>query len=96
MNKPAFSAIQKYSPDRPVLIFVSSRRQTRLTALDLIGLAVQHQETNAKLFLRNINEEQLSTVLNAVRDSTLKQTLEFGIGLHHAGIKTNFVLSGTA
>ena len=39
MNKPAYAAIQTYSPAKPVLVFVSSRRQTRLTALDLIGFA---------------------------------------------------------
>ena len=32
-----FSAIRTHSPNKPVLIFVSSRRQTRLTALDLIA-----------------------------------------------------------
>lgn len=32
-------AAQAYSPIKPVLVFVSSRRQTRLTALDLIGFA---------------------------------------------------------
>ena len=37
MNKPAYAAIQTYSPDKPVLIFVSSRRQTRLTAFDLVA-----------------------------------------------------------
>lgn len=36
MNKPAYAAICTHSPMKPVLIFVSSRRQTRLTALDLI------------------------------------------------------------
>ncbi|PQM33209.1 hypothetical protein Pyn_14185 [Prunus yedoensis var. nudiflora] len=36
MNKPAYAAIGTHSPTKPVLIFVSSRRQTRLTALDLI------------------------------------------------------------
>jgi activating signal cointegrator complex subunit 3 len=36
MNKPAYAAICTHSPTKPVLIFVSSRRQTRLTALDLI------------------------------------------------------------
>ncbi len=38
MNKPTFKAIQTHSKDNPVLVFVSSRRQTRLTALDLIAL----------------------------------------------------------
>jgi hypothetical protein len=36
MNKPTYAAITTHSPFKPVLIFVSSRRQTRLTALDLI------------------------------------------------------------
>lgn len=40
MNKPAYAAIQAHSPLKPVLVFVSSRRQTRLTALDLITFAV--------------------------------------------------------
>lgn len=31
--------VQAHSPIKPVLVFVSSRRQTRLTALDLIGYA---------------------------------------------------------
>jgi activating signal cointegrator complex subunit 3 len=39
MNKPAYAAIQVHSPLKPVLVFVASRRQTRLTALDLISHA---------------------------------------------------------
>ena len=39
MNKPAYAAIQAHCPLKPVLVFVSSRRQTRLTALDLITCA---------------------------------------------------------
>lgn len=39
MNKPAYAAICTHSPTKPVLIFVSSRRQTRLTALDLIQVS---------------------------------------------------------
>jgi activating signal cointegrator complex subunit 3 len=37
MNKPVFEAIKQHSPKKPTLVFVSSRRQTRLTALDLIA-----------------------------------------------------------
>jgi replicative superfamily II helicase len=39
MNKPAYQSIKTHSPDQPVLVFVSSRRQTRLTAMDLIKYA---------------------------------------------------------
>jgi replicative superfamily II helicase len=44
MNKPTFKAIQTHSKDHPVLVFVSSRRQTRLTALDLIALCAADQQ----------------------------------------------------
>lgn len=36
---PQTRAPQVHSPLKPVLVFVSSRRQTRLTALDLITFA---------------------------------------------------------
>lgn len=49
MNKPSFSAIQTYSPDKPTLIFVSSRRQTRLTAFDLVAFVAA--ENNPKQWL---------------------------------------------
>jgi len=41
MNKPAYAAIREYSPSEPSLVFVSSRRQTRITALALANLAAQ-------------------------------------------------------
>lgn len=44
MNKPAFKAIVTHSKNNPVLVFVSSRRQTRLTALDLIALSAADQQ----------------------------------------------------
>ena len=43
------TAIKTHSPDKPVLVFVSSRRQTRLTALDLIAFLAA--EDNPKQWL---------------------------------------------
>ena len=51
-----FVGIMQHSPDKPVLIFVSSRRQTRLTALDLIALLAA--EDNPKQWL-NMEETQV-------------------------------------
>ena len=51
-----FVGIMQHSPDKPVLIFVSSRRQTRLTALDLIALLAA--EDNPKQWL-NMEEIQV-------------------------------------
>jgi len=84
MNKPAFQAILTHSPAKPVLIFVASRRQTRLTALDLISLCAASE--NPRRFLHMEFEEMDYLVQNNVKDETLKHTLEFGIGIHHAGL----------
>ncbi|XP_027587276.1 activating signal cointegrator 1 complex subunit 3 [Pipra filicauda] len=83
MNKPAFQAIRSHSPAKPVLIFVSSRRQTRLTALDLIAFLAT--EDDPKQWLK-MDEREMNDVIVTVRDSNLKLTLAFGIGMHHAGL----------
>lgn len=83
MNKPAYAAICTHSPAKPVLIFVSSRRQTRLTALDLIQFAASDE--HSRQFL-NMPEEALEMFLSQVSDQNLRHTLQFGIGLHHAGL----------
>ncbi|XP_067120382.1 activating signal cointegrator 1 complex subunit 3 isoform X2 [Centruroides vittatus] len=83
MNKPTYQAICQHSPTKPVLIFVSSRRQTRLTALDLIAFLAA--DNNPRQWI-NIAEDEMDSVLQNVRDQNLKLTLSFGIGLHHAGL----------
>lgn len=83
MNKPAFMAIKQHSPTKPVLIFVASRRQTRLTALDLIHLC--GMESNPRRFLK-MPDEELAEILERVKDETLRLLLQFGMGLHHAGL----------
>lgn len=81
MNKPTYQAIQQHSPTKPTLIFVSSRRQTRLTALDLIAFLAG--EDNPKMWL-NIEESALERL--SLKDQNLRLTLAFGIGMHHAGL----------
>lgn len=115
MNKPAYAAIYSHSPTKPVLIFVSSRRQTRLTALDLIQVwsmlkqvlffpispcfeciaayifliifVAQYaaSDEHPRKFL-SISEEELQMILSQITDQNLRHTLQFGIGLHHAGL----------
>lgn len=83
MNKPAYAAIQTHSPVKPVLIFVASRRQTRLTALDLITYAAA--DGRPRTFLK-INDQDMEDIVELVQDSSLRHTLQFGVGLHHAGL----------
>lgn len=99
MNKPAYAAILEHSPTKPVLIFVSSRRQTRLTALDLIALCAADDgsgssglvdyglvgSANPKRFLgANISEDEIAAIAATVKDTALRDTLVFGVGIHHA------------
>ncbi|KAL3683377.1 hypothetical protein R1sor_001399 [Riccia sorocarpa] len=83
MNKPAYAAITTHSPFKPVLIFVSSRRQTRLTALDLIQYATADERPRQ---FSNMSEDEMDMILSQVSDTNLKHSLQFGIGLHHAGL----------
>jgi activating signal cointegrator complex subunit 3 len=83
MNKPAFNMIRTHSPNKPVLIFVSSRRQTRLTALDIMAHCATDEEP--KQFL-GMNEEEMDMICSRIKDQSLKHTLSYGIGLHHAGL----------
>ncbi|KIW20324.1 hypothetical protein PV08_00899 [Exophiala spinifera] len=84
MNRPTYLAIKNHSPDKPVIVFVASRRQTRLTAKDLINFC--GMEENPRRFLKFDSEEDLEATLSAVKDAALKEALSFGIGLHHAGL----------
>lgn len=84
MNKPAFQSILRHSPSKPVIIFVSSRRQTRLTAKDLISLSCTTASSLSKRFLHMPEDDIDRIIRTQVVDPELKHCLSFGIGLHHA------------
>lgn len=86
MNKPCYAAIKVHSPDRPSLIFVASRRQTRITALDLISYAAA--DDNPKVFL-GCDESYVEAIAEGIQDEALRHTITFGIGLHHAGLNAH-------
>lgn len=83
MNKPCYAAIKDLSPTKPSMIFVASRRQTRLTALDLISHAAGDE--NPKSFL-HCDDTYIDAVAETLNDQNLRHTITFGIGLHHAGL----------
>ncbi|KAI5357013.1 putative helicase, AAA+ ATPase domain, Sec63 domain, Helicase superfamily 1/2, ATP-binding protein [Septoria linicola] len=83
MNRPTFLAIKSHSPSKPVIVFVASRRQTRLTARSLINLC--GMEDNPRRFM-HMSEDDLALNTERVKDDALREALSFGIGLHHAGL----------
>ena len=98
MNKPCLQAIKTYSIEKPVIVFVSSRRQTRVTAFDLITYASQDTAHYQNLFQGpgrspwlKLNPEidpPIDSILERIENDALKHTLAFGVGIHHAGLST--------
>jgi activating signal cointegrator complex subunit 3 len=85
MNKPCYAAIKDHSPEKPALIFVASRRQTRLTAFDIISYAAGDE--NPRRFL-GCSEDYIEAIAEQINDESLRHTITFGIGLHHAGLSS--------
>jgi activating signal cointegrator complex subunit 3 len=86
MNKPCYAAIKEHSSIQPALIFVASRRQTRLTALDLISYAAA--EEDPRRFL-HCSDAKIEAIAESIHDEALQHTISFGIGLHHAGLSSH-------
>ncbi|CAL1708453.1 unnamed protein product [Somion occarium] len=83
MSKPAYLSIVEYSPTKPVIVFVPSRRQCRLTAEDIITHCAA--DDNPKRFL-NVEEEDLQPHLDHISDQGLVETLKYGIGYYHEAL----------
>lgn len=79
MAKPTFSGVIAHSPEKPVIIFVPSRKQCHLTAIDMITYAAASGFPNR--FLR-INEGDIGTY----KDPTLLHTINHGVGFIHNGL----------
>uniref|UniRef100_A0A669F6W3 U5 small nuclear ribonucleoprotein 200 kDa helicase n=1 Tax=Oreochromis niloticus TaxID=8128 RepID=A0A669F6W3_ORENI len=73
MAKPVYHAIMKHSPSKPAVVFVPSRRQTRLTAIDVLTFCAA-------------DVKDLAPFLEKINDSTLKETLANGVGYLHEGL----------
>jgi activating signal cointegrator complex subunit 3 len=94
MNKPCLTAIKNHSAHKPVLIFVSSRRQTRITAFDLIAHMAQDDQMRQLVEFGNppwihMPSDEVSLWVDKAHDSNLKHCLGFGVGMHHAGLSEN-------
>ncbi|GMT33326.1 hypothetical protein PFISCL1PPCAC_24623 [Pristionchus fissidentatus] len=87
MVRPVYQAVCRHGGKlrpKPALVFVPSRRETKSTAVDL--LAMQHADGQPKRFL-HISEadETFKKLIDAIQDSTLRETLSRGVGYVHEG-----------
>ena len=66
MVKPTYNAIVKHSPTKPVIVFVPSRKQTKLTAIDLLTYVTA--EDGAESRFLHVEKEDLEAHLSKVAD----------------------------
>lgn len=83
MSKPAYLAVVEYSPTKPVIIFVPSRRQCRLTVDDLLIHCSADEKPDRFL---NIELEDLQPHLDHLNDKGLADILKHGIGYYHEAL----------
>lgn len=65
MTKPIYNAIARHSPQNPVIIFVPTRKQAKLTAFDILTLASADRKPDR---FKRVDREDLKVV-----ESFLKQ-----------------------
>ncbi|KAJ7097861.1 putative RNA helicase [Mycena belliarum] len=84
MSKPAYLAIVEYSPTKPVIIFVPSRRQCRLTVDNLLTHCAADE--NPDRFLNVEDAEVLRPHFENISEQGLVDCLKHGIGYYHEAL----------
>ncbi len=85
MGRYVYNAVTKHGGRRSTVVFVPSRKQTRVTAIDL--LTYVGAERNSPGFLL-ADLEDIQTFVDKVSDKTLKETLCQGVAYLHEGLST--------
>ena len=80
MSKPAYLAIFEYAPTKPVIIFVSSRKQCRSTVDDLLVHYVADEQPDRFM---HAEEADLQRYLDCISNKHLVESLKHGIGYYH-------------
>lgn len=87
MQRLAYNQMKRCanSPEQQILVFVSDRRQARLTAIDLLSLAAS--DNAPKRFLHtSSDEEEIKEICNSIQDTFLSHVLAAGIGFLYEGM----------
>ncbi|KAK7020512.1 putative ATP dependent RNA helicase [Favolaschia claudopus] len=84
MSKPAYLAIVEYSPNKPVIVFVPSRRQCRMTVDDLLTHCAADDKPDR--FLNVDDSSVLEPHFENIADRELVECLKHGIGYYHEAL----------
>lgn len=72
------------APDnKPAIVFVPSRKQSQLTAIDMITYAAADGQPDRFL---TVDEGYMTPVVETIEEPALQQTLGHGVGFIHQGM----------
>ena len=83
MAKPVFTAVVRHHDGKSTLVYVPSKRQAQLTAIDLMTYCESQGQVS---FLGGNVDEKLDAVISGLREPALQQVVVFGIGFVHNGM----------
>merc|ERR1719464_2245155 len=83
MAKPLYNSIIKHRNGKSVIVYVSSRRQAQLTAIDL--MTYNENSSTTPLFDPDAHHE-LNVAASTFKEHTLQQVVKTGIGFVHGGM----------
>lgn len=83
MSKPVYQSIIQYSIHKPVIVFVSSRRQTRITAIDILTYTAADAQPSRFL---HVTEDDIRPYTERMNDPTLRETILNGVAYLHEGL----------
>jgi pre-mRNA-splicing helicase BRR2 len=86
MSRPTFKAIENLSRAESTIIFVPSRKQTRMTASDMLTFCAA--EDKPKKFL-HCSEADIQPFVNRFHDNVLGNCVESGVAYYHEGLSRN-------
>jgi pre-mRNA-splicing helicase BRR2 len=87
MAKPTFNAIVSHGGNKPALVFVPSRKQAQLTAIDMVTMVMASPNPNRFLLSSSKNSSvRLESFAEEISDSVLAQSLAVGVGYLHPGL----------
>jgi pre-mRNA-splicing helicase BRR2 len=96
MAKPVFQSIIKYAGQKhkPTIVFVPSRKQSKLTAIDIVTYSAAHIASSQAINPNNPSQlakflhadpNEMLQIVEKIEDKTLKETLMNGVGYLHEG-----------
>ena len=83
MAKPTYTTVLQMSPDKPALIFVPNRKQTRATAVDMWSACVADDDEDRFL---HTTVEELTPLLERINETALADSISHGIGYYHEAL----------